>query len=412
MANRHDLSAEEATAALGISRATLYAYVSRGLIRSLPAPDNPRARRYSAEDVARLQAQQEQRRSPERAAAAALAWGAPVLESQLTLITPTTLYYRGQDAVALAETCSIEQVAALLWTGELPDRAAAAFAPHPEVEALLRQSRELLVGLAPLARFQVALPLAAARDQSGYDLRPAAVVRTAGRAIDLLAALLGDGDGAPEGLAARLQRQLAPGDPGAAALLEMALILCADHELNVSAFTARCVASAAATPYAVIAAGLAALEGVRHGGQAARTAALLHEVGQPARARQALAERLRRGDPVPGFGHRLYPEGDPRATALLERLSSSYPDAPAVALGRAVAEEAQALLGERPTIDFALAVLAATFQSPPGTEVAIFGLGRSVGWVAHALEEYAHERLIRPRASYTGPLPAGVPPGR
>src|SRR5512147_2667899 len=88
MTKRADLSAEEAAAALGISRATLYAYVSRGLIRSQPTPDNPRARRYSQEDVARLQAQQEQRRAPERAAATALEWGAPVLESQLTLITP------------------------------------------------------------------------------------------------------------------------------------------------------------------------------------------------------------------------------------------------------------------------------------------------------------------------------------
>lgn len=405
MLPRHDMSAEEAAAALGISRATLYAYVSRGLIRSLPAPGSSRARRYSAEDVARLQAQHEQRRAPERAAAAALEWGPPVLESRLTLITPEGLYYRGHDAATLARQCSIEQVAALLWEGELPEREAAAFAPHPGPATLSAEARALLADLAPLARFQVALPLVAARDQAAYDLRPAAVVRTGGRIMQLLAALLGDDSDEDLPVAVRLQRRLAPGDPGAAALLDTTLILCADHELNVSAFTARCVASAAATPYAVVAAGLAALEGIRHGGQAARVTALLREVGEPARAYEVLAGRLRRGDAIPGFGQRLYPGGDPRAAALLRHLAASYPDAPAVALGQAICDEALGLLGERPTTDVALAVLAATLQGPPGTEIALFALGRAVGWIAHAIEEYAQGRLIRPRASYTGPAP-------
>ncbi|HMQ35103.1 MAG TPA: citrate synthase family protein [Chloroflexaceae bacterium] len=404
MARTPDLRAEEAAAELGVSRATLYAYVSRGLIRSLPAPGDPRARRYSAEDVARLKAQHEQRRAPERAAAAALEWGAPVLESGLTLIAPEGLYYRGHDAIALAEGCAIEQVAALLWAGELPARDQAAFAPGPGLAALPGGADELLAGLAPMQRFQAALPLAAARDEAAYDLRPAAVTRTGGRIVQLLAALLGaTGDGP---VAARLQRRLAPERPEATALLDMALVLCADHELNVSAFAARCVASAAATPYAVVSAGLAALEGARHGGQAARATALLREVGEPGRARQVLADRLRRGDAIPGFGHRLYPGGDPRGAALLERVSAVYPGAPAVALGRAISAEARRLLGEGPTMDLALAVLAETLQSPPGTEVALFALGRSVGWVAHAIEEYAQGRLIRPRASYTGPPPA------
>lgn len=399
-----DMSAEEAAATLGISRATLYAYVSRGLIRSAPAPDSPRARRYSAEDIGRLKAQHEHRQAPERAAAGALEWGAPVLESRLTLITPEGLYYRGHDAITLARQCTLEQVAALLWEGELPADGVA-FAPHPGLAALLGEVSGPLADLAPLARFQAALPLAAARDEAAYDLRPAAVARTGGRIVRLLAALLGDGGG-DQRVAALLQRRLAPGDPGAAALLDMALILCADHELNVSAFTARCVASAAATPYAVVVAGLAALEGVRHGGQAARVAALLREVGEPARAREVLADRMRRGDAIPGFGHRLYPGGDPRAAALLEQLAERYPGAPAVALGQAIRDEALELLGERPTMDVALAVLAATLDGPPGTEVALFALGRAVGWVAHAIEEYAQGRLIRPRASYTGPAPA------
>lgn len=404
MGESGEMSAEEAAAALGISRATLYAYVSRGLLRSTPAPDDPRARRYSGEDVARLKAQQEQRRAPERAAATALAWGAPVLESGLTLITPAGLFYRGQDAIALARSCAIEQVAALLWTGSLPARDRATLAPAPGLALFLDNVAPLLAGLAPMQRFQAALPLAAARDTAAYDLRPAAVTRSGGRIVQLFAALLGVAADQP--VAVQLQRRLAPERPEAAALLDMALVLCADHELNVSAFTARCVASAAATPYAAIAAGLAALEGVRHGGQAARAVALLRELARPEQAHELLTDRLRRGDPVPGFGHRLYPGGDPRAAALLERLADMYPVAPAVARGQALCAAALQLLGERPTIDLGLAVLSETLQAPPGTELALFALGRTVGWVAHAIEEYARGQLIRPRASYTGPPPA------
>src|SRR5438128_5444731 len=103
------LTAEEAATRLGISMATLYAYVSRGLIRSFPDPDNPRSRLYAEEDV--------DRRMPGKAAERALHWGGPVLESAITLIDGDHLYYRGHDACELARTRSVEEVAALLWTG-------------------------------------------------------------------------------------------------------------------------------------------------------------------------------------------------------------------------------------------------------------------------------------------------------
>src|SRR5690606_13971117 len=101
--------------------------------------------------------------------------------------------------------------------------------------------------------------------------------------------------------------------PAADRLLTAALVLCADHELNVSSFTARCVASAGSTPYQVVQAGLAALQGTKHGGHTARAGALLDEIGEPENARNALGARLRRGESIPGFGHVLYPDGDPRA---------------------------------------------------------------------------------------------------
>src|SRR5215510_12807640 len=116
------------------------------------------------------------------------------------------------------------------------------------------------------------------------------------------------------------------------ALLNATLVLCADHELNSSTFAARVVASAEANPYAVVLAGLAALGGFQHGGAAEQAAAFLREVAEPSRVRLVIAERLRRGERLPGFGHRLYPDHDPRAVALLSMLAEAYPTSPALAL--------------------------------------------------------------------------------
>jgi citrate synthase len=207
-------------------------------------------------------------------------------------------------------------------------------------------------------------------------------------------------------LAEALQQRWSPKHPVAARLFNSALILCADHELNVSAFAARCVASAGATPYDVVIAGLAALRGRRHGGHTAHVAALLDEVGRPARAGQVVAERLRRDGLLPGFGHHLYPAGDPRGRALLALAASAFPRSRPWALARAIAAEALQRLGEHPTLDFGLVVLERVLGLPRGAALAIFALGRTSGWIAHALEQYQLGGLIRPRAKYVGPAPA------
>src|SRR6266545_4715349 len=111
------LDAHEATRLLGVNRATLYAYVSRGFIRSERVPGKPRQRRYASEDIERLRIRAEGRRNPEKAAQHALRWGLPILESAITLIADGKLYYRGHDVVDLARTRSIEEVASLIWTG-------------------------------------------------------------------------------------------------------------------------------------------------------------------------------------------------------------------------------------------------------------------------------------------------------
>src|SRR6266446_4294841 len=118
----HYLTAKQAADALGVTRATLYAYTSRGQLRSEPMPGRHRERRYYRDDVARLKERQDVRRDPAKAAARGLHWGGPVLESGITLIHDGRFYYRGHDAVKLAETASLEDVAALLWAAGETER--------------------------------------------------------------------------------------------------------------------------------------------------------------------------------------------------------------------------------------------------------------------------------------------------
>jgi citrate synthase len=406
------LTAREAAQELGVSVATLYAYVSRGLVRSEAIGGKRRYRRYRAEDIRRLKERKEQRRDPARATAGALDWGTPVMESAITLIADGRMYYRGHDAVALSGNCSLEQVAELIWTGNmtrddrgtLPDvfRASAGntIPEHPGLEVWEAGPQQ------PTEAFGMSLQGAETGDPAAHDVRPAAVARTGGRMLRLLvASATGDGRGSGDTVARALQRRWVPREEGAAALFDRALVLCADHELNVSSFTARCVASAGATPYAVVVAGLAALGGVKHGGNTGRVEALLAEAEAAGDPRGVAASRLRRGEAMPGFGHRLYPEGDPRGAALLASLAAKHPDSEALKLGEDVAEAAGDLMGERPNVDFALVVLARVLGLPPGGALALFALGRTVGWVGHAIEQYEDGRIIRPRARYVGEQP-------
>ena len=333
MSGKRYLTAREAADELGVSPKTLYAYVSRGLIRSEAVGGKRRNRRYRAEDVRRLRERKEQRRDPTRATEGALDWGTPVMESAITLIAEGQMYYRGRDAIVLSEDQSLEQVAELIWTGSmtqgergrLPElfraTAAGAVVPGP-----LGLGGEEVGGSAWTETFGMALQGAAARDPAAYDLRAAAVARTGARILRLLVTKATGGERSAEETVARaLQRRWVSGEAEAADLIDRALVLCADHELNVSSFTARCVASAGATPYAVVVAGLAALGGAKHGGNSERVEAFLTEAGATSSAKGVVAARLRRGEEVPGFGHQLYPDGDPRAEALLAAVAAAYP---------------------------------------------------------------------------------------
>lgn len=397
------VTARQAAAALGVSLSTLYSYVSRGMLHSDSDARSSRVRRYLREDVIRLVERKEFRRNPAKAAEKGLRWGSPVLPSALTLIDGGRLYYRGIDAVELADHSTLEEVAALLWTGDLT-RAGTLFAgespgsPKNVANLLKRVPR-----LGPVERCQLILPPAASSDLSAYDLRPAPVAKAGARILRLMfSAVVGFQVTCP--VDAALARTWTPNRKVAASALRAALILCADHELNVSAFTGRCVASALATPYEVVIGALAAFRGRRHGGASEEVDLLFREAEQTRDCRKAVASRLRSLGFVPGFGHRLYAEGDPRARKLIS-LAKASGSQPELKLARGLIDAAQSLTGEQPNLDFGLATLARALRLPGEAPIALFALGRTVGWIAHAIEQYGDDQLIRPRARYIGPVP-------
>lgn len=398
------MTAAAASRALGVTRATLYAYVSRGLIRSQPGVGATRERRYARDDVDRLKRRAEERRDPHKVAAHALQWGMPVLESSITLIADQTLYYRGHDAVALARTASVEAVASLIWTGRLDSPVPA---PSPRPDARRLRGRGSRNAPAFVVRAQTALALASASDPQAFDLRPDGVVRTGWRVLDLMVAAASS-----RALHARrepVDTSLARGwrvRAGGEDLIRAALILIADHELNVSAFTARCVASAGSHPYAVVVAGLAALEGVKHGGSTARVESLLAATRRARSVRGALTERLRHGGRIDGFGHPLYRNGDPRAALLLAMLGERFPRSPELRFVRSFARVTESLTGEKPNVDFALAAVSRVLGLPGSSGLTVFAIGRAIGWIGHAIEQYAVDQIIRPRARYVGVVPA------
>jgi len=396
------LTAAQAASALGVTRPTLYAYVSRGLLRSQAMPGASRARGYAREDIERLKRRTAERRNPDRAAAHALQWGLPILESAITLIDGRRLYYRGHDVLDLARTRSLPEVAALIWTGR--------FDGLPRVPA--PRSRRLRINAPSRAPFvtraQIALARAASQDPQAFDIRPEHVAACGWSILRLLteaASMKPLGDVPIEGALAAVWHV----DAGGADLLRAALILCADHELNVSSFTARAVASAGSSPYAVVMAGLSALEGPRHGGAAARVEAALAAMRRQRPLRAAIEARLRRGEPIDGFGHPLYPHGDPRALFLLDRLRREYGRSAELAYVTTFADTVSTIQHERPNVDFALAAVARVLRLPAEAPLVLFAIGRTIGWIGQAIEQYATGQLIRPRAKYVGVVPSDAP---
>jgi citrate synthase len=374
--------------------------VSRGLLRS-EGSNGQRERRYSADDVALLKRRREVGRKAESIAANALDFGTPVLESSLTLIEQGRLHYRGWDAAQLARGSSLETVAQLLWQcDERPFDAK----NLPSMSTALRQAWQAAASLGPVDRCLLLLPAAARWDHPSWIEDRAAMLETGVRILRLLTAAV-----TREPLSALpVHEQLAAawGVPaGHAPVIRAALVLSADHEFNASTFAARVVASTGANLHGSTIAGLAAINGPRHGGLTRRVAAVFDSLKAEADLDAALAQRLADGQDLPGFGHTLYPDGDIRAAMLLELLRASVSRSPELAAAERIAETGERLTGRKPNVDFATVTIERVLGLPADSALSMFLLGRTVGWIAHAIEQAAHGGLIRPRARYTGPRP-------
>lgn len=396
---------------LGIKRETLYAYASRGKVRTQQVG---RTKSYLRADLERLRARKRARSGHGAVAADALRWGEPVLDTSITEIRPDGMLYRGVGALELATSRSFELVAEHLWEVSIP------VDPWPLATWPLAPSKLFaLVGADahPVEGLALALPALAMRDPQRIQLRRETTLAVARRLIRLLTASLA----LPRGATAARHALRAPTvadsvlaaygvrpRPVARRAVNATLVLCADHGLNPSTFAARVAASAGADLYACVAAALATLSGPRHGGMPERVAALVDEIGRPARTARVLGERLQRGEEVPGFGHTLYPDGDPRCPPLLEVARRVAPRARRTAIVEAIVATNELAGGEPPTLDLGLAAVAGALGLPRGGATSLFAIGRAAGWVSQVMEQREAGYVLRPRARYVGGSSRGL----
>lgn len=388
------MTATEALTILNVRPQTLYANVSRGKIRAKPDDADPRRSLYHRDDVLRMARRANGRRKVDAVSAQAMQWGDPVLPSSISTAADGKLLYRGQDAAILANSATLEDIAALLWQCA-PSTIQAAL-PAKTATAATRQAAgngssepaPLALGLLTLATLAANASPSLARPLNELHADAATILAT------LTEAIAGPPPDAAAGLTISARLSYAWNCPSKQDLIRRALVLMADHELNASTFATRVAVSTGASLAAGVLAGLATLSGPLHGGAAAEFARLL-ALARQAGAHDAVAQWLASGTPLPGFGHRLYPDGDPRAKAMLKMLPELQPYTD-------LAAEAEAQAGELPTVDFALPALAAACGLPGEAPFVLFALGRCVGWLAHALEQVQANRPIRPRARYVG----------
>ena len=337
------------------------------------------------------------------------------------------LAYCGYDIHDLARHATFEEVCFLLWHRRLPSRAelgdlqSQLIAGRPLPEPVIRAMRSLPAGDG-MDALRTLTSLLAHYDPDVSDNSPQANYRKAVRLTAQLGSLVatlgrvnaGGGPMSPDpvlGHAANFLYMLTGERPSAAAIraFDVALILHADHELNASTFAARVAAATLTDMYSAVVAGIAALKGPLHGGANAEVMKMLLDFGQnaaPERIDDAIRAKFARKEKIPGFGHRVYHTEDPRATHLRQM---------SLELGKRAGNTAWYDMSQRiealvkaekklnPNVDFYSASTYYTLGIPIDLYTPIFAVSRISGWTAHILEQYANNRLIRPRADYTGP---------
>ncbi|MBD3744596.1 MAG: hypothetical protein IE932_00110 [Sphingopyxis terrae] len=389
------ITAAEAAAELGVSRATLYAYVSRRGIRTKREP-GARESLYWKSDI--LKAKQKRgpiapEKSPSR----------DYVETALTFMTDKGPYYRGISAIDAADSLTLEDVAARMW--DLP--VDSLFTPRlPKAPQEFAPLLDLVGHLGVTDRAAALLPLMEGTNPRSYDLSAHGMALTGADVLRTMTAiLLRTPELSDEPAHIRIAATLGISDFWADVVRRL-LILSADNGLEAGTYVVRAAASAGITPYRSVLTGIVVSAGRRQKfGRIDGLARLLEEILAAGDAEEPVIRRIREGEALPGFNSSLYPGGDPRAVALLDRLAADLSDDPefrALRTALAVAEDA---LGQHP--DFALLTMFVNRKIGLDQRDSCFFLGRSVGWIAHAIEQFSAGRFHRPPLVYTGPLPEG-----
>ena len=402
------LTADQTAERLGVKLETLYAYVARGRLgRERTAEGST----FDPLEVERFAASRRRRPSADGGHSE----GRPlmVIETTFALIEDGELRYRGRPVDELAAE-PFETVARWALTGKWD--AAARFAPGTGVDAARAVARALPAAAGDRDRQLVAVSAFAASDPLRASLDPAAVASAVERLVAGMVEVLAPRrsidqghlppNGSPD-LASRLFARLSPAAPSAhdVRLFNAALVLLLDHDIAVSTLAARAAASARATPYGVVVAGLGALDSPLHGNASRAAHQLLARVVAGEDPARAVADAVvATHGPVPGFGQPLYPAGDPRARILLGMLADEPRHAAVTAAVEAVGDVVRERTGAHPNVDLALGALTlATGMRDDAGEV-VFATARTVGWIVHALDEYAQRPLrLRPVGRYVGP---------
>ena len=376
------ISIDAVCSQLGVQPQTVYAYVSRRKLEVTPDPADPRRSLYRAEDVAVLARRKQAGRKHETLAANTLFGAEPSIPTALSAFIRGRLYYRGQEAVDLARSASLEEAAQLLWAAEQP----VDFATPTKTRT-------------PPAGREAAFTVLGALAAGGHSTRGRLTRVLHGEAQGLVGQLA-SAFGAQPGRQPLHQRfaQAWKQSASVAELLRTALVLLVDHELTSSAFAARIAASTGASLPACLLAGLATLSGPMHGDASGRVQALFGDVERLG-GEEVVTHYLSTGMPLPGFGHHVYPDGDPRAAALLALFE------PPEAIAHFIAKVTD-LTGLQPNIDVAMAALVAHCRLPADAAFGLIATARSVGLLAHSLEQLSVAQVIRPRGRYVGPLPS------
>jgi citrate synthase len=407
-ASAHDdwVPAAEAARRLDVKVGTLYSYVSRGLLRSR-RDESSRRSVFNAAEVDDLRRTRARHTRDQQL----------TFESTVTVLSDDRPFYRGLDAVQLADSHTYEQVAEHLWlTGTGPAQTPWRTRPGISLTAARDVQDRLPCDVTLIDRIEVIVTLLAASDPLRSNTDPISLPFTARSMIAAIVGALPLATGPPSPAATareaslderrpvadRLWWRLSPTAPRSQdlSLLNSAMVLLADHELAASTVAARVAASVQADPYSVVTAGLGVLRGPRHGGDVRRAEELLRSIVEVGSADRVIGALLQRSQSIPGVGHLAYVGTDARSETLLGKLREAYPTDPFVAAADAVRRHIEHSRLPATNIDLALAALTGSAGMVAGAGEAIFAISRIAGWLAHAMEEYRSPTRLRPRAIY------------